>query len=165
LCFAGRYVIILYIQLAKFNELNINLSDMIHFEYKGNIYTFTEKLLKEYEVICVKTLCYNLDNSTAYDFIKLFLGVGVIFNNDCIQKRMEGSDEEIKMSLNSASIAKLKSVVSTTFYTDSLIDKIYALTINVLDIVVEGIYVNYVYRCKVCWVFSITLGMFVYYNR
>jgi len=111
---------------------------MCEFEYRGKVFSFTEKLLKEYEVICVKALSHNIDTTTSYDYLKFFLSLGVIFNNDHIKKRAEGSDEEVKLSLNSTAISKLKSVVSNNFYTGSLSDKICSLAINVLDVFVEG---------------------------
>ncbi len=112
---------------------------MLQFEYKGKVFSFTEKLLKEYEVICVKALNYNIDSTTAYDFIRFFFGLGVIFNNDYIKKRAEGGeDEDNKLPLNSTNLSKLKSVVSNNFYTGSLSEKICALTTNILDGILDG---------------------------
>ena len=136
---------------------------MSEFEYKGKVFTFTEKLLKEYEVICVKSLNYNVDTTTVYDYLKFLFGVGVIFSNDYIRKKDDGGNstgnnggpgtigtigsgsisisnesDDTKVSLQSNNIAKLKSVVAPNFYSGSLSDKICSLTLNVLDIIVEG---------------------------
>lgn len=111
---------------------------MTEFEYKGKVFSFTEKLLKEYEVICVKLLNYCVDTSTVYDFLKFFLGIGVIFSNDQMKKKAEGDAEEIKLSLNSTSLAKLKSTFSSNFYSGSLSEKISTLAFNILDIFTEG---------------------------
>jgi uncharacterized protein (UPF0276 family) len=118
---------------------------MTEFEYKGKVFSFTEKLLKEYEVICVKALNYNIDTTTAYDYLKFFLSLGIVFTNDNIKQNAEGLEEEVKLSLNSSRIIKLKSVVSSNFYTGSLSEKICTLTFNVLDVFVEGInyYLNF----------------------
>ena len=111
---------------------------MCEFEYKGKLFSFTEKLLKEYEVICVKALNHNIDTTTVYDYLKYFLSLGVIFTNDHIKKRVEGTEEELKLSLNSSGISKLKSVVSNNFYSGSLSEKICSLALNILDNIIEG---------------------------
>lgn len=110
--------------------------DLKEFEYEGRTFSFTEKLLKEYEVKCIKALNYNLDCTTVNMMIKFFFGTGLVFNNDLIIKCEE---EDIKIPINSPNVLKLKSKVATNFYSEgSLSEKIYSLAINVLDNYIEG---------------------------
>ena len=88
---------------SKFNELNICLTDMCEFEFKGKRYLFTVEQLKEYEIICMNAINFNLVITTAYDFIKFLLSTGAIFSSDKIKIKSEertSTEEDSKNSIN-----------------------------------------------------------------
>ena len=158
---------------------------MTEFEYKGKIFTFTEKLLKENEVMCLKVLGYNADTTTVYDFLRYFLSIGVIFTDDYVNVKNDDGEIERKsienvsgnvvgtalgkgtgsgytqtsinfskgnfnssMSLFKANVKKNSGINSNgnnqgssfnvNTSTSSLTEKISALVVNILDVVIDG---------------------------
>lgn len=114
---------------------------MCEFEIRGKKLCFGEELIKEYEVICMKIINHNILCCSGYDFIKFFLGIGVIMTNDCIKKKSESQDYEdsnFSKCFSSIENSNLKSITSPTFYTGPFVDKICVLSYNVLDSCTDG---------------------------
>jgi len=129
---------------AKFDELNIALTDMCEFEIKGKSLSFSEEHIKEYEVICMRIINHNILITTAYDYLKFFLGIGVILSNDFIKKRTDDSEHEesnyTKCFSNVCNgTGKLKSICAPNFYTGRYIENLNLLSCVILDVVIEGI--------------------------
>ncbi len=82
--------------------------------------------------------------TTAYDYLKFLLSVGVILSNDYIKKRGEDTEHEESnyskcfTNVNNTGAGKLKSIVAPNFYTGQFTEKICVLSFSILEIVIEG---------------------------
>ncbi len=101
---------------------------------------FSEESIKEYEVSCIKILKHNMLVTTAYDYLKFFLGIGVILSDDFIRgKSNETEYEEANYSKCFNSTAgKGKSIVAPNFYTGPFTEKICVVSFGILDVFIEG---------------------------
>lgn len=116
---------------------------MCDFDIKGKTLTFSEEHIKEYEVLCIRMINHNIMITTAYDYIKFFLSIGVIVSSDYIKKRTEGTEHEEEnysrcfSNVNTGN-GKLKSIVAPNFYTGPFTEKICLLAFGILDVIIEG---------------------------
>jgi len=100
----------------------------------------------------MRMLSHNIMVTTAYDYLKFFLCVGVILSNDFIKKRTEETEyEESNYSKCFANVSstgtgsgtgsgtgKLKSIVAPNFYTGPFTEKICLVSFGILDVIIEG---------------------------
>ena len=118
---------------------------MCDFEIKGKSLTFSEEHIKEYEVTCMRIINHNILVTTAYDYLKFFLSIGVILSNDFIKKRSEETEHEesnyskcFSNGTGTGTGKQLKSIVAPNFYTGPYTEKICLLSCGILDCVIEG---------------------------
>lgn len=141
---------------AKFHEVDISLRQLNEFEIKGKKYSFQDDQIKKYEVLSVKAIDYSILTNSAYDIIKFFLALGCVLSNDFVitsQNKTNGEklnadvilneDEDKNNSIDyieveSPNESKLKSVVAKGFYTEVIVEKIYALSYSILYVFIEG---------------------------
>ena len=76
------YYLIGYFLISKLKETDIDQPDLNSFCcIKKNIYLTTNNILY-YEVVCLKTIKYNLFSYSAYDWISELSSIGYVFNSE-----------------------------------------------------------------------------------